>query len=517
MYLPKLPNHLVGDDRDFLERWPALESWSAIPTLLGGDLPEVHQGTYRPVRSLTYLVMYQTFGTNPLPYHVFGIMVHVAATVLFTLVLARIPLLPKVAAFVAGMAFALHPLHTEAISFITASFDSLAFVWLFAALLSYQRQQSRLGLLLAILALGSNEVAYVLPLLLVALLWVCRQPLRDSRSVFVATLAVVAIRYVWVGVDNRGEYLGGSLLTGMAVSLKAAAHYLWLMVWPFDLGLLHRLLGGIPTYGYHDLYGVEVGLVQWHDLRVWIIAIGLLGLVLTSLAAVYKRRLWGLALVYVWVPLLPVINLVPSAVPLSERYAYLATTGFCLLLGLGSVRLKDKFRTEVFFLLLLLVGTLYAAKTLTMQSVWRDEIRYWEYQLSRDPDNQTGWVQLGKVYQVNYQIEQAIAAYKQALQLDDRLGNAWHNLGTIYQYQGQFDLAVMAYLNAKMRLTESSQMSSNMLQITRLYWAAEVLESDPAMAKLQQTLVKIELGEAGYQRVISEVCQQRPNLCRPIE
>ena len=139
-------------------------------------------GYYRPVVILSYLADARVFGTgSPAGPHIFNVTCHLLTTMLVWLLARRV--LRQIpdgggGAVVAATVFAVHPIHTESVSWIAGRSDVLAALFLVTALLLALRwldRRSAVALLLApvffLLALLSKEIAIVglalLPLLII--------------------------------------------------------------------------------------------------------------------------------------------------------------------------------------------------------------------------------------------------------------------------------------------------------------------------------------------------------------
>lgn len=105
--------------------------------------PLTHSGShksYRPLCVLSFRFNHWLHELQPAGYHLFNVLLHCAATALFTL-LARSLLPPKagLATAIAGCLFAAHPIHTEAVAGIVGRADVGAAVFFILAFLSYRR------------------------------------------------------------------------------------------------------------------------------------------------------------------------------------------------------------------------------------------------------------------------------------------------------------------------------------------------------------------------------------------
>ena len=177
-YARTLSFEFVWDDVLLVARSQRLREWSSLPTVLASHFwSEVHEGShyYRPLVSLSYFLDLHVWGLNPFGFHLTNLLAHLA-TALAVLMLTRRLTGNLLAASIAGVAFALHPIHTESVAFISGRTDVLSTLLFLLALLGYARwRDGRGALALAgslaafFLALTAKEVAVTLPLILV--LW----------------------------------------------------------------------------------------------------------------------------------------------------------------------------------------------------------------------------------------------------------------------------------------------------------------------------------------------------------
>ena len=243
-YATIFDNELIGDDRDFINSWPEITSIQSIPKLLSGNLPEVHQGTYRPIRSLLYLFSYQLWETNVVGYHIFSLIVHVSCVLLVYKIALKLSE-NRIVSILSAVLFSIHPIHVEAVTFVTASYDTAAFVFLLASFYIFiitKPKINNFSLGLFLLALLTNETTYIFPLILSAyLFFISRYPFKKillaTRYYWFLLIVVVFIRFGLLSITSRSEYLGGSFLSAQLVSIKAIVYALYLMIFP-----LKRLL-----------------------------------------------------------------------------------------------------------------------------------------------------------------------------------------------------------------------------------------------------------------------------------
>lgn len=487
VYLPILDNEFIGDDRDFIENWSLIRDVGNWSELIQGAAPEVHLGTYRPGRGLLYLIYFQIFGTDTLGYHLHSILVHLLVTVLVYLVTKELTDNKKLS-FITSLIFGIHPIHLEAISFITASMDSTSFVFLLSSFWLYLCTQKRYdrklfyaSLCLFGLAAAFNEQTYVYPVVLMGHQWIFnakstwRAWLKSTRGYWGISLAFIIIRFGVFGIASRSEYLGGSLITSAQLSLRAIGYYLYLLVWPVHLGLIHVLPGGISTYMFQDLLYEPVRRLSWFaPISLAVIA----GLILLSwLMIKIKSTSPLISFAWIWflVFLLPVLNLLPSAVALSERYVYLSSVAFCWGLSYGLAKLTSQRYLKFFGVAsIVVVLVAYASLSLYYQQFWQDELVYWQKSVREHPTNFLAQFQLGQVYHLRYLIDDAIEHYQRAIELQPDYMKSYHNLGMLYQYLHQYEQANQQYLQVLRKYPDSS-VTQSFLGSSYQSWGTELL------------------------------------------
>ncbi|HXV85997.1 MAG TPA: hypothetical protein VD793_04825, partial [Gemmatimonadales bacterium] len=147
VYTGSLRNRWALDDHPVIEANPAAHSISAA---LGAAFspywpPEGQHsaGLYRPVTVLSYAVDWVVSGGRPWWFHLTNLVLHGLVTGLSVLVLAR--WLTPVGSLVAGLVFAVHPVHVEAVANVVGRAELLAAAGMLAAVLAARRHRQQAG------------------------------------------------------------------------------------------------------------------------------------------------------------------------------------------------------------------------------------------------------------------------------------------------------------------------------------------------------------------------------------
>ncbi|MFH1741419.1 MAG: tetratricopeptide repeat protein, partial [bacterium] len=414
----------------------------------------------RPVREFTYLFDHALWGERPFGYHLQNLFWHVLNVLLIWRIQREMRIDPWHACL-GALLFAVHPINTEAVTWISGRkellclFFELCAVWLFLRFL--RTNVNPFGYSLAVvlslcLALFSKQVAVVLPLLLIAAAWTEGgiSPLPKRRILFLlsivmlgtAFLALTSLRAVEVAREalQRGTYYDPSarhlelehpILTGFAVWWSAVR----LLVIPYPL-IVERTIDPVTS---------------WADPR-WILGIMI---VAASLAFLWSRKRRGtgqpFGIAWILITWLPTSGLLPATYLLADRYLYIPCAGFCIFAAycfadLFHQRTTILRRAGVAVVTVVLAG--YALLTVGRNLDWADETALWESAALYESSNPKIQFNLGNAYYSEGLTERAEEEWKQALSLRPQYPEVHINLGTLYQKEGKWDLARFHYQEA---------------------------------------------------------------------
>lgn len=442
-YVNVFPNEFVWDDTVFITDNPDVTSFRHA----GHFFVEDTAGLYRPLRGMLYLGMYAVFDERPFGYHLMSLLFHAGVSVLVYLIARRLTG-KSLVGLLAGLLFAVHPIHSERVINMTAGFDMLGILFYLGAFYCYllysgsephRRELFWWSLGLFVLGLLSSEEVATLPLVIVLYEFCFHRErfLGQARSLrsggyltFFGILAgYLVLRFGVLGIGGRmEEYLGGSFLATQMTMIVVYAKYLWMMVWPVGLTLFHRLepVGSVfePRFLASLLLLICVlGAALWHQRRpVALFSVG-----------------------WFFITLLPVSNLVPLQVFMAERYLYLPSAGFTLLAAWGIYHLYRgaqkrglRWGSVAIVLVVLSVIGLSLLQTTVRASEWRDELMLWGATIEDVPGSSRAYDNLGFAYEGLGDEEKAFGAFARAVELDGRNYRALANLGVAYAKREEY-------------------------------------------------------------------------------
>jgi len=473
-YSNSLGNGFVWDDHVQIVMNPAIQPGAPLAPLFTtdarrADRDPAHQTTfYRPLQVFAYRAVTEFFGDNASAFHGCGVAFAMAGALaafwVFWLLTHRL-----MVAFAAASLFAVHPIHTEAVDWAAALpdlgcglFILLAFAFFLKARSSEPSTaaQRRLFRCLALFAFG------------VALLW------KETAAVF----PVMAAAYCLLG--------GGSMRDRLRTALRETALF-WLLLVPYlivrtqvlgsiaksprtwnltpgqflltapDLALKYvaKLAFPFPLNAYYTFYPVR----SLTDPRA--IAAVLFALFAIAALVYFWRRsaLPVFCALWVCLTLLPALDInALGRNAFAERYLYLPSVGFCLLISLAAAwlgaRLPSRLRLPTAFVLLIIILGACIAEDIARNPDWKDDATLFTATLPRSSDAPFVHVMVAAA-QSDEPSESAAAEqnYDQAVWLaerqvpPDRLDEvvAYQGLASLYSNTSRFDQALDALAHAR--------------------------------------------------------------------
>ena len=413
------------DDFQVIVDNPVVHSWAALSADFGHGL--------RPVLKLSYWFSWVTGGGSPLAFHAFNLAVHLGNVLLVWGLARRLYGIAGMesariapAALLAAAIFALHPLQTEAVTYICGRSTSLMSLFCLAALLSWDRyllgrrlRDAVLAWLAFACAAGTKEPALVLPVAL--LLW---ESLRrpgggwGARLLRHAPFWLLPAAALLVAVPHTGyaDFAVASL------SERPLWHNAMSQVHALVWLLLGLLLLRAPNFD------PDLAVITQADASLCAEAALLLALLGTGLAVARRRPWMGFCLAWVVLQFLPTNSMMPRLDIANDRQWYLPLAGVAwaggALLAVPWQRPSRLTRPAIMALLLAL-GLVTASRN----ADYRSEITLWQATLQHSPHKARAWNNYGVALRMAGRVPEARAAYARALELDPGFAPARSNLG----------------------------------------------------------------------------------------
>ncbi len=360
IHLNTLANGFLADDRYLVLDNPLVEGdapWSELFAKPWGGTSEseferrINAAYYRPATLAFYRLERSLFGTRPAAFHAVSLFLHCLACALVFLIARR--WLAETGSAAAGLLFAVHAVHTEAVNAISYQTTLLAACLFLLGLLLHtvppgstrHRSAGRFGVVIIYaLAVLTKEIAITLPaVLLLHDLTLRRKTARILISPYYLALAAVAVAYLILRFlilpgDGMDFFEGVPLLAKTLTMSGVYGLYIKLLAWPLPLCPFYEwsIIPPITDLSAFAVFGV-IAVVTYLGVAVWMTV----KLVKENTSQTTGRSRTALACFILWllpVTLLPVMHLVPFLIPAGERFVYLGSITICLLFGMAVER-----------------------------------------------------------------------------------------------------------------------------------------------------------------------------------
>lgn len=477
----------------------------------------------RFVAFLTFYLNYQLHGPTTAGFHIVNTFIHIANGLLVWVLVRIILETPAISVFdkikqhkntlalAAALIFTSHPVNTQAVTYISQRFTSLAALFYLSAIVLYikarletiRRADSRgrttgfyiLSIVSTVLAMKTKEIAFTLPLILVlceAAFFGVGDLRKQAKRLapFILALAIIPIEILGpeLGIFDSEATFGRELrdyqirdLTTYSpfvyaiTELRVIVTYLRLLVLPINQSLDYDY----PAF--ETLFTPEVLLslgfiVCIAGAAVWLV--------------LYSRRrgepflfLAGAGVLWFFITLGVESSIVPIRDVIFEHRLYLPGVGTAIAASativFASVLAEKRLRINAGALALALALTAsgvlaYAAHE--RNRVWRDEITLWEDVTVKHPAKARGHNNLGLAYYDEGRKDEALDEFNTALGLSPDFADAYNNIGLLYYETGRVDDAFKA-LNAAIRLKPDFAAAYNNMGIIldELDWTDEAI------------------------------------------
>lgn len=439
--------------------------------------------SYRPLTVLTFRLNYLLSELKPMSYHLLNTVFHAIVSVIFLKVCTLF--LDKRSSVIAALLFAVHPIHTEAVTGVVGRAELLSSVFFLAAFLSYTKSKGpdnsivwtpiALTVLLVAVATLCKEQGitvvgicciyevfvaqgYTLPLLCT----IAGQFLRGKGSIpfpmlqtliklivlMFSTLLLVVIRVqviqsqlpVFTRFDNPAA-------VSPTPTRQLTFNYLlpvnaWLLLNPSEL-CCDWTMGTIPLIeSFLDIRNLAT--------FAFFCFLGALGIFSLRYPGDSSKTVL-MALCLMALPFIPASNLFfPVGFVVAERVLYVPSMGFCILVAHGWQKISNKsVLKKLSWVCLSMVILTHALKTLHRNWDWESEYTLFMSALKVNKNNAKLWNNVGHALENEKNFERALKYFLQATHVQPDDIGAHMNVGRTYKNLNRTKEAEESYMLAK--------------------------------------------------------------------
>jgi tetratricopeptide (TPR) repeat protein len=434
----------------------------------------------RPLVILSFNLNHAISGFEVWSYHVFNILFHAVATCLVyrlalltghSLQRENGPAHSGIALFAAFL-FALHPLSTQSVTYISSRSTILATLFYLAGLILFFK-----GLLKKketpdsvahgklffsghwfwagvcfFLGILSKQTIVTLPVMMFLFHFYFVSSVSFPRWLvgqikwMALTLALFICALTW-----KYFWGGGIILASQTPFSKASYLLTQTFVIPFEYFRKLLFPFNLNIDVAFSIFSDWSLWANWMGVAVLLTYIGLCIQVAKNRAGSLYRRWIGFSMVWILITLLPTSSLVPLLDVAVEHRTYLPMVGFSLLaagmLGglLNHLKTSDPLVSKnhaVLAVCSILLLVFYSAMVVKRNTVWKDEISLWSDAKKKSPNLVRPHNNLGEAYDKRGEYEKAIAEFEAALELNSKYFFALNNLGNIHGKKKNYSKAI---------------------------------------------------------------------------
>jgi tetratricopeptide (TPR) repeat protein len=397
----------VYDDIELIETNPAMSEWATVarsfqePFWSLAPFQQNYAGYYRPVSATAFVILHKISGGKPWSFHLASTLIHALSALLVVRLALGIGL-KRGAALLAGIAFALSGAHVEAVAWVSALPDLLATCFSLLALNAFLRGRLAWALPALLLAMLSKESAYATWLILLGISALGSRQLPLARRLYALPSLlligglVYGLRFLVfdgaaAGFDMQLTFAQLEPMHERALSFSLIARYLVFLIAPLGSRPFRplRLDEGASELAPLAILGALLALAA---LIYWLLRGRRSPLILLGFALLFG----GLA---------PVLNTNSiGRFPFEERFTYLASTGFALLIGAALFRLakssRQRKQASAGAGVALALGLTWAAVNLPplvrVTPRWADHEGFARWATEVSPETMTPWILAGQ-------------------------------------------------------------------------------------------------------------------------
>ncbi len=462
------------DDIPSILEKPWIRGLDKIPLFL-------HKGSFflRPLVILSFNINYAISEFQVWSYHLFNIIFHVIATILvYQFAKKALEFLADFSPskgfaflpFLAAMAFALHPLNTQSVTYISSRSGVLATVFYLATMIlffkgfkTWKESGSKGWSFFAgagacfLLGALSKEIIVTLPAMLFLFHYYFVS--RDTPKIWFATyakwiflLAIPLLAYV-----GYKEFAKGGLLSASAAHIPPASwfltqtsvipfEYFRKMLFPFNMNIdinFPVLTNWLHPANWLGIVVLGLFILAWIKISIRPCATRSLEI---------GRRCVGFGMAWVLLTLLPTSSFIPLLDVAVEHRTYLPMVGFVFIFAgaFGYLRVwvgeyrpsLSTLATRLVNFSLVLTLFCFSAGVIIRNGDWKSEVTLWSDSKKKSPNLVRPYNNLGEAYDKLGKYDEAIAEFESALKINPNYFFGLNNLGNIYGKQRKLPEAI---------------------------------------------------------------------------
>ncbi len=443
-YANSFSNQFLYDDEHYVVKNRFIRNIAFLPEIFTTDAVAgsgQRSNFYRPLQLVAYLAVYGVFGLDVGGFHLLNLSLHLGNAFLVYFLARRLWGREPVS-FFASLLFAVHPVQTEAVTYMNGTADPLAAFFGLASLLCHLKADGKTAFRAASLAcfaaaLLAKETIVVVPALVILLDVGRGRKLRETAKGCLPYLLLMAA-YLWARATALNFTQSLNLFAGSNIYTENPSYR------------LYTFLAGLTEYYQVLLFPLRlkydralVVFINPLSSRVLLSLLLLVPLFVSALRSLRRDRVVFLGIAWFFVSLAPVSGAIPINGFAMEHWLYFPSIGFFITvayLAAGFPRetvgpsSSGEWRGcgKCSLALVLVVAALFAVLTRERNKVWREPVCFYEAVLEHNPQIARVRNNLGMAYVSRGRPAEGLEQFKLAVALEDRYPETHYNLALLY-------------------------------------------------------------------------------------
>jgi tetratricopeptide (TPR) repeat protein len=428
---------------------------------------------YRPIVTLSFMFDAQISGASPFFYHLTNVFYHAIASVLVFLFLKKLKFDEK-KSFYLTLIFAVHPVLTQAVSWIPGRNDSLLTIFTlstFIFFINYLEKRRFVDLVFSwvffALSLFTKESALLIPFFIIFYLLLFKR--QKIIFLFEVSLGWWLIGFFWLilrqNAINNVLYLSvNQMLKAIFNNYPALIQYFGKIFFPFNLSVLPTIKDTTFFFGIAAI--------------IFFIILVFFGKV-NSLSKFIFGFFW-----FIFFLLPNLINNKPSIFSeFLEHRLYLSLIG--LLIAIASIKRIDfLFATHSGKKIIFLILIIFSLINFFHQFTFRNRLVFWENAVKTSPHSPLAQRNYAVMLYFEKKYNQALFHYQKALALNPKEPMVHNNIGVIYMNQKKLKQALDEF---KKELAVNPGYDNALFNLGAVYY--QLGEKDKAKEYFEKTLL----------------------------
>lgn len=424
-FFNSLSNDFVYDDSAYVKKNPYIRDLTNIPSYFFNTSMYQDAGVegefkvYRPLVTASFALDYFVWKLNPFGFHLTNTVLHFIAGVLVFVFFMQLGS-NRYLSSMASLVFLIHPVQVEAVTWISGRGNMLYSIFALFSMICFLKfieqkytKYYLLSLVSLVISLFSKEMGVnVIPLLFLILFYK-RKPLRDYLYLVLPVVLCIGylfIRQTILGVFAQTFYIDDSVAVTFYTMTKTVLLYFFYLFFPIKLDVLPQV-DTIKTF-----FNTE-----------FLFSFSLFILVFWFISKKKSKHPVCFGLWWIFLGLLPVLNIVPLKAVFAERFLYLSVAGFGF--GLGGILENRRYRL-IFSIIIL---SIFLSRSIMRNKDWSDSHALWSSSLRNNPYSSKAHNGLGVYYLEKGDINPALTEFSTAVKIDPKNMYAVNNLANVYK------------------------------------------------------------------------------------